>query len=168
MFRHPGARLPDDGTPVHNALGWHPGAEAYKRLIFVVNCILLSSFVGGYTDCWNIHGKNNRRNSEFWVQGLTWSRTYWLRVKKKVKQSHYRPGGFQEVKVPRFRDNGTGWWQVVSLTHRPPLLPGNTPGTQFLLEAESTPGTECDRKNFMSTYTSWDRTNDLPICSTAP
>ena len=30
--------------------------------------------------------------------------------KKKVNQSHYRPGGFQEVKVPRFRDNGTGWW----------------------------------------------------------
>jgi len=22
----------------------------------------------------------------------------------------YRPGGFQEVKVPRFHDNGTGWW----------------------------------------------------------
>jgi hypothetical protein len=20
------------------------------------------------------------------------------------------PGGFQEVKVPRFLDNGTGWW----------------------------------------------------------
>ena len=34
-------------------------------------------------------------------------------VKKKVKQSHYRPEvprGFQEVKVPRLRDNGTGWW----------------------------------------------------------
>jgi len=31
----------------------------------------------------------------------------------KVNQSHYRPEvprGFQEVKVPRFRDNGTGWW----------------------------------------------------------
>jgi len=28
----------------------------------------------------------------------------------KVKQSRYRHGGFQEVKVPRFRDNGTGWW----------------------------------------------------------
>jgi len=28
-------------------------------------------------------------------------------------QSHYRPEvprGFQEVKVPRLRDNGTGWW----------------------------------------------------------
>ena len=35
-------------------------------------------------------------------------------VKVKVKQSLYRPGQAQrvlkEVKVPRFRDNGTGWW----------------------------------------------------------
>jgi len=54
-----------------------------------------------------------------------------------VKQSRYRPRGFQEVKVPRFRDNGTGWWKVVSLMHRPPLPPGNIPGTHFLLEAES-------------------------------
>ena len=31
----------------------------------------------------------------------------------KVNQSHYRPEvsrGFQEVKVPRLHDNGTGWW----------------------------------------------------------
>jgi hypothetical protein len=31
----------------------------------------------------------------------------------KVKKSYYRPGvaqRFQEVKVPRFLDNGTGWW----------------------------------------------------------
>ena len=28
----------------------------------------------------------------------------------KVKQSRYRPRSFQEVKVPRFRDSGTGWW----------------------------------------------------------
>jgi hypothetical protein len=35
-------------------------------------------------------------------------------VKVKVKQSRYRPGQTQrvlkEVKVPRFRENGTGWW----------------------------------------------------------
>jgi len=31
----------------------------------------------------------------------------------KANQSHYRPevpSGFQEVKVPRLRDNGPGWW----------------------------------------------------------
>jgi len=31
----------------------------------------------------------------------------------KVNQSHYRPGmpgGFQEVKVPKLRYNGPGWW----------------------------------------------------------
>ena len=36
-----------------------------------------------------------------------------LAIRRKVNQSHYRPEvhrGFQEVKVPRFRDNGTGWW----------------------------------------------------------
>jgi ribosomal protein L21 len=36
----------------------------------------------------------------------------YLHKKKKVKQSHYRPGVSQkvtEVKVPRLHDNGTGW-----------------------------------------------------------
>jgi hypothetical protein len=35
------------------------------------------------------------------------------RVKAKVKQSRYRPGVPQRIpgiKVPRFHDNGTGWW----------------------------------------------------------
>jgi len=35
------------------------------------------------------------------------------KVKVKANQSHYRPEvprGFQEVKVPRLRDNGPGWW----------------------------------------------------------
>jgi len=36
-----------------------------------------------------------------------------VKVKVKVKQSHYRPGvaqRVQKVEVPRFHDNGTGWW----------------------------------------------------------
>jgi hypothetical protein len=36
-----------------------------------------------------------------------------IQVHKKVKQSVTDlewPRGFQEVKVPRFLDNGTGWW----------------------------------------------------------
>jgi len=31
-------------------------------------------------------------------------------VKVKAKEYRYRPRGFQEYKVPGFRDNGTGWW----------------------------------------------------------
>jgi hypothetical protein len=42
-----------------------------------------------------------------------------------------RPSGFQEVKAPRFRDNGTDGGKVVSITHQPPLPPGNAPGTHF-------------------------------------
>jgi hypothetical protein len=47
-----------------------------------------------------------------------------------VKQSHYRPWGFQEVGVPRFQDSRH--MKVARLsnpTHRLPLPPGNIPGT---------------------------------------
>ena len=40
--------------------------------------------------------------------------------------------------------------KVVSITHRPPLLPGNTSGYSFLLEAESTPEPWCDRKDYVT------------------
>jgi len=53
-----------------------------------------------------------------WFRGPTQLPTQWMsgdlfKKKKKVKQSRYRPAVAQwvpEVKVPRFRDNGTGWW----------------------------------------------------------
>jgi len=35
-----------------------------------------------------------------------------------------------------------------SLTHRPLLLQGNTTGTHFL-QAELTPGPQCDRKDYV-------------------
>ena len=51
----------------------------------------------------------------------------------KINQSHYRPEvprGLQEVKVPRLRDMAQNGGKV-SVTHRPFLPPGNTPGTHF-------------------------------------
>ena len=39
--------------------------------------------------------------------------SFTLTFRVKVNQSRYRsevPRGFQEVKVPRLRDNGPGWW----------------------------------------------------------
>jgi hypothetical protein len=55
----------------------------------------------------------------------------------------------------------------VSLTHRPPLPPGNTPGTHFFwrlsrLQDHSAIGRVMSMKN--STDTIWDRTSNLPIC----
>jgi len=54
---------------------------------------------------------------------------------KKVKQSHYRHGQAQRVlrklSFPDFITTAQDGGKVVSLTHRPPLPPGNNPGTHF-------------------------------------
>jgi len=84
----------------------------------------------------------------------------------KVQQSRYRPRGFQEVKVPRFHDNGTGWWYGCQPYAPATFTPRKCSWYSFLLKAKLTPGPQCDQKDFMSKKnvndTSWDRTSDLP------
>ena len=68
-----------------------------------------------------------------------------------------------KLRLPDFMTTAQDGGKVVSLTHRPPLPPGKYSWYSFLLEAESTPGPQCDRKDFMSMKnsddSSWDRTD---------
>jgi len=41
------------------------------------------------------------------------------------------PEGSRKLRFPDFMKTAQGGGKVVSLTHRPPLPPGNTPGTHF-------------------------------------
>ena len=88
------------------------------------------------------------------------------------KQYHYWPGQAQSVaggwgsQISRQSAHEGG--KVVSRTHRPPLIPGNSPGTHFYWrlsrpQGHSAAGRIMSMKN--SSDTIGNRTRDLPICS---
>ena len=77
------------------------------------------------------------------------------------------PEGSRKLRFPEFVTTA----QVVRLTHRPPLPPGNTPGTHFCqrlsrLQGHGAIGRITSMKN--SNDIIGNRTSDHPICSTAP
>jgi len=61
--------------------------------------------------------------------------TYCKKGKGKGKavplQAWSGPEGSRKLRFPDFMTTAQDGGKVVSLTHRPPLLPGNTPGTRF-------------------------------------
>ena len=54
-------------------------------------------------------------------------------IKGKTVPLHARSGpeGSKKLRFPDFMTTAQDGVKVVSLTHRPPLPPGNTPGTHF-------------------------------------
>jgi len=82
------------------------------------------------------------------------------------------PEGSRKLKFPDFMTRAQDGGKVVSLTHRPPLPPGNVPGSHFCYRLSRLQGRSAIGRIFMSIKssndTSWNRTSDLPTCSTAP
>jgi len=95
-----------------------------------------------------------------------------LKVKGTVPlQAWTGPEGCRKLRFPDFMATEQEGDKVVSLTYRPPLPPGNAPGTHFCQrlgrpQDHSAIGRIMSMKNFNDAI--WDRTSDLPICSTAP
>jgi len=82
------------------------------------------------------------------------------KAKAVMLQAWSGPQVSRKLRFPDFMTMAQDGGKVVSLTHRPPLLSRNVPGTSFLLEGESSPGPQCDRKDFMSMKNSNDSSLD--------
>jgi hypothetical protein len=81
------------------------------------------------------------------------------------------PDGSSKLRFPDYMTTAQDGGKVVSLTHRPPLPPGNAPGTHFCWrlsrpQGHSAIGRIMSMKN--SSNTIWNRTSELPICSAVP
>jgi hypothetical protein len=81
-----------------------------------------------------------------------------------VKQSHYRPGqalpgGWD---FPISRQSALEGGKVASHTHRSLLPPRKYSWYSFLLEAESTSGSQCDRKDYVSEKFQWHHRESNP------
>ena len=81
------------------------------------------------------------------------------------------PEGSRKLRFPDFMKTAQDGGKVVSLTHRPPLPPGNTHGTHFCqrvsrLLGHSVTGRIMSLKNSDDTIAN--RTRNLPVCSIVP
>jgi len=81
------------------------------------------------------------------------------------------PESYRKLRFPDYMAMANDGGKVVSPTHRPPLSPGNAPGTHFSQrlsrsQGHSAIGRIMSMKN--SNETIRDRTSDPAICSIAP
>jgi len=76
-------------------------------------------------------------NNFFFPKSLSFTNTCTLYQPYKGKgtsvplQAWSGPEGYRKLRFPDFVTAAQDGGKVVSLTHRPPLRPGNTPGTHF-------------------------------------
>jgi hypothetical protein len=62
---------------------------------------------------------------------FTLSKCYWVKGKAVPLQAWSEPEGSRQLRFPDFMTTAQDGGKVVSVTHRPPLPPGNTLGIHF-------------------------------------
>jgi hypothetical protein len=97
----------------------------------------------------------------------------WIVVKSEAipLQAWSGPEGSRKLRFPDYMTTALDGGKVVNPKHRPPLPPEYAPGTHFCQslsrpQGHSAIGRVMSMK--ISSDTIWNRTRDLPICSTAP
>jgi len=109
---------------------------------------------------------------------LPWVNLFWIFMqftecegKSVPLQAWSGTEGSRKLRFPDFVTTAQDGGKVVILTYRPPLPPGSAPGTHFCQRLSRPQGHSAIGRIMLiknSSDTSWDRTSDLPICSTAP
>jgi hypothetical protein len=84
----------------------------------------------------NVLGRNCRENQNTHLFSVTFSKNLTVyKVKQKGKAAPLQvwsgPEGSRKLRFPDFMTTAQDGGKVVSLTHRQPLAPGNTPGSHF-------------------------------------
>jgi hypothetical protein len=65
------------------------------------------------------------------------------------------PQGFRKLRFPDFMTTAQDGGKVVSLTHRPPLPPGNTPGTHFCWRLSRPQGHNATGRDYVTKKFQW-------------
>jgi hypothetical protein len=111
--------------------------------------------------CWG-SASIRRQHTKFGRRG---DQATWICVRKAVQlQAWSGPEGFRKFSFPDYMTTAQDGGKVVDLTHRPPLTPGNAPGTHFCYrlsrpQGHSAIGRIMSKKN--SNDTIWNRNSDL-------
>ena len=74
---------------------------------------------------------NEERGPVVWCAGVNFMKLGVKKGKAVPLQAWSGPEGSRKLRFPDFMITAQDGGKVVSLTHRPPLPPGNIPGTHF-------------------------------------
>jgi len=92
---------------------------------------------------------------EFTAVVLSNSRDHGRQGKGVPLQAWSGPEGSRKLRFPYYMTTAQDGGKVVNPTHRPPLPTRKCSWYSFLLEAESTPGPQFDRKDYVNEKFQW-------------